>query len=124
MPPISAGILGGAPLRYKLQVILTQTGVPTAVEINSAHVHDVHCLEQLKLLQLSNCQIIADKGYLSLKHHQELLTAHNISLITPVRINMKKESSGWSNTYQRIRKRTVRRCDRDLFLPALRSILY
>ncbi|WP_373424582.1 transposase [Siphonobacter sp. SORGH_AS_1065] len=105
MPLISALILGGTPLRYKLQVILTDTGVPTAIEINSAHVHDVHFLEQLKLLQLSNCQIIADKGYLSLKHGQELLTTRNISLITPVRVNMKKESSLWSSTYQRIRKK-------------------
>ena len=110
-PPISVLILGGTPLRYKLQVLLTQTGVPIAVEINSAHVHDVHFLEQIKLLQLSNCQIIADKGYVSLKHREELFTAHNISLITPVRVNMKKESCLWTNDLQRIRKRTVRRCD-------------
>ncbi|MDQ1090506.1 hypothetical protein QE390_005110 [Siphonobacter sp. SORGH_AS 1065] len=75
------------------------------MEINSAHGHDVHFLEQLKSMQLSNCQIIADKAYLSLKHRQELLTTHNIALITPVRVNMKKECSLWSNTCQRIRKK-------------------
>ena len=45
---------GGTPLRYKLQVLLTEHAMPMAVEINSAHVHDIHFLDQLELLQLTD----------------------------------------------------------------------
>lgn len=89
MLPINAPILSGTPLRYKLQDLLTQNDVPFAVEINSTHVHDVNFLKQLELLQIYDCQIVADKGYLSIKQHEELLLKHNISIITPWRANMK-----------------------------------
>jgi hypothetical protein len=49
---------------YKLHAICSIEGVFQSFDLSPASVHDIHYLQDLKL-QLSNCVLLGDKGYLS-----------------------------------------------------------
>lgn len=49
---------------YKLHAICSIEGVFQCFDLSPASVHDIHYLQDLKL-QLSNCVLIGEKGYLS-----------------------------------------------------------
>ncbi|TQM49927.1 DDE family transposase [Arcticibacter tournemirensis] len=90
---------------FKMQLIISKAGVPVSMGITAANVHDVHYLSQLENLELNECELIADKGYLSLPYQTTLFEQDRIRLITPLRNNMKKRTTLWNPSYRYVRKR-------------------
>ena len=90
---------------FKMQLIISKAGVPVSMGITAANVHDVQFLNELNNIELTDCELIADKGYLSLPFQTSLFEQDRIRLITPLRNNMKKQTSFWNPSYRYIRKR-------------------
>jgi hypothetical protein len=49
---------------YKLHAVCSVKGVFQSVDISPASVHEIHYLKDIKL-QIGNCTLTGDKGYLS-----------------------------------------------------------
>ncbi|MFN3784268.1 MAG: IS982 family transposase [Spirosomataceae bacterium] len=91
---------------FKMQLMITQKGVPISVGITSANLHDVKYLGLLdNKAQLSDYELIADKGYLSAQYQTSLFEEDKIKLITPLRRNMISRKDKWNKAYRYIRKR-------------------
>lgn len=90
---------------FKMQLIITRQGLPISVGLTAANVHDVQYLGMLDDQQLHDCELIADKGYLSLPYQTSLFEQDKIKLITPLRSNMKTRISQWNPAYRSVRKR-------------------
>lgn len=73
---------------YKLHAICSVNGVFQSLDLSPASVHDIHYLKDIKA-QISDCTLIADKGYLSTEIQLNLFENCNIKLNTPMRINQK-----------------------------------
>lgn len=90
---------------FKMQMVVSKSGIPVTMGLTAANVHDVNFLSQLNDGRFSNCELIADKGYLSQPYQASLFEDNNIKLITPFRANMKNQASDWTPTYRVKRKR-------------------
>ncbi|PWJ52847.1 DDE family transposase [Dyadobacter jejuensis] len=91
---------------FKMQLMITQKGVPISIGITSANVHDVNYLAELdNKKQLSDFELIADKGHLSVHYQTTLFEEDKIRLITPLRSNMFSRKNEWNSFYRYIRKR-------------------
>ena len=87
--------------RFKFQLILSKQGIPITAGMTAANVHDVKFLGMLDFdEQLSNCELIGDKGYLSLGYQTTLFDEAKIKLVTPLRSNMKTVLSSWNASYR------------------------
>ena len=73
---------------YKLHGICSVSGVFHSIDITKANVHDVQILKDVKV-QLSDCVLLGDSGYLSSTQQLDLFETANIVLETPMRINQK-----------------------------------
>ena len=73
---------------YKLHAVCSVSGVFESVDISKASIHDIHYLKDIKL-QLKDCVLLADKGYLSAQYQIDLFQNANINLQTPMRKNQK-----------------------------------
>jgi hypothetical protein len=73
---------------YKLHAVCSINGVFQSFDLSPASVHDIHYLQDIKM-QLSDCVILADKGYLSSTIQLDLFKEVNIQLETPKRKNQK-----------------------------------
>ena len=73
---------------YKLHAVCSINGVFQSFDLSPASVHDIHYLQDIKT-QLSDCVILADKGYLSSTIQLDLFNEVNIQLETPKRKNQK-----------------------------------
>lgn len=73
---------------YKLHAVCSIGGVFQSFDLSPASVHDIHYLLDIKL-QLSDCELIGDKGYLSQTIQLDLFNEVNIQLETPKRKNQK-----------------------------------
>lgn len=73
---------------YKLHAVCSIGGVFQSFDLSPASVHDIHYLRDIKL-QLSDCVLIGDKGYLSQTIQLDLFDEVNIQLETPKRKNQK-----------------------------------
>ena len=65
-----------------------QFGLFLSFDISAASVHDIHYLQDIKL-QMSDCVLLGDKGYLSQTIQLDLFNEVNIELETPKRKNHK-----------------------------------
>ena len=91
---------------FKLQLIVSKQGIPISAGVTAANIHDVNYLGMLDFNeQLSNCELVGDKGYLSSEYQISLFEKAKIKLITPLRSNMKTTVSSWNKAYHYIRKR-------------------
>jgi len=90
---------------FKMQLVISRSGVPVHFGITAANVHDVNYLQWLNETQLTDCELIADKGYLSLGYQTSLFEESRIRLVTPLRANMKNRLSEWNAGYRYARKR-------------------
>jgi len=88
-----------------MQLVISRSGVPVHFGITAANVHDVNYLQWLNETQLTDCELIADKGYLSLGYQTSLFEESRIRLVTPLRANMKNRLSEWNAGYRYARKR-------------------
>ncbi|WP_229737168.1 IS982 family transposase [Psychroflexus salis] len=73
---------------YKLHAVCSIEGVFQSFDLSPASVHDIHYLKDIKL-QISDCVLLGDKGYLSQKVQVDLFTQASIELETPKRKNQK-----------------------------------
>lgn len=73
---------------YKLHAVCSVDGVFESFDISKASIHDIHYLNDIKT-QLSDCVLIADKGYLSASWQMDLFESVKIKLETPMRKNQK-----------------------------------
>ena len=89
---------------FKMQLIITRQGIPLSVGLTAANVHDVNYLGMLNVPELHDCELIADKGYLSLPYQTSLFEQDRIRLITPLRSNMNAHIDRWSPAYRYLRK--------------------
>lgn len=71
---------------YKLHAVCSFSGVISSFDISKASVHDINYLKDIKL-QLSDCVVLGDKGYLSSEYQLDLFETANIRLETPMRKN-------------------------------------
>ncbi len=74
---------------YKLHAVCSISGVFQSFDLSPASVHDIHYMQDVKL-QLSDCVLLGDKGYLSQSIQLDLFNEANIQLETPKRINQKE----------------------------------
>lgn len=73
---------------YKLHAVCSISGVFQSFDLSPASVHDIHYLQDIKM-QLSDCVLLGDKGYLSQTVQLDLFNEVNIQLETPKRKNQK-----------------------------------
>lgn len=73
---------------YKLHAVCSIAGVFQSFDLSPASVHDIHYLKDIKL-QMSDCVLLGDKGYLSQTIQLDLFNEVNIQLETPKRKNQK-----------------------------------
>ena len=71
---------------YKLHGICTFDGVFTSIDLTKANVHDVNYLKDVKV-SLSDCTLLADKGYIDARQQLDLFHTANVKLETPIRTN-------------------------------------
>lgn len=74
---------------YKLHAVCSINGIFQSFDLSPASVHDIHYLQDIKL-QLSDCVLLGDKGYLSQTIQLDLFNQVNIELETPKRANQKE----------------------------------
>jgi len=73
---------------YKLHILCGIRGVVHSFDLTKAEVADIHYLQDIKT-QISECQILGDKGYLSSEVQLDLFQTANIRLEVPMRKNQK-----------------------------------
>jgi hypothetical protein len=71
---------------YKLHGVCSVEGVFQSLDITPASVHDIQYLKEIKV-QLSDCTILGDRGYLSAEIQLDLFQSVKINLQTPMRKN-------------------------------------
>jgi hypothetical protein len=71
---------------YKLHGVCSVEGVFQSLDITPASVHDIQYLKEIKV-QLSDCTILGDRGYLSAEIQLDLFQSVRINLQTPMRKN-------------------------------------
>ena len=88
---------------YKLHVLCGIRGVIHSFDMTKAAVHDIHYLQDIKT-QISDCNILGDKGYLNSAVQLDLFETANIRLEVPMRINQKDYKPQFY-LFKRFRKR-------------------
>jgi len=73
---------------YKLHILCGIRGVVHSFDLTKAEIADIHYLQDIKI-QISDCQILGDKGYLSCAVQLDLFETANIRLEVPMRKNQK-----------------------------------
>ena len=73
---------------YKLHAVCSVNSVFQSIDLSPASVHDINYLKDIKM-QISDCTLIGDKGYLSAKIQLNLFETCTIKLNTPMRNNQK-----------------------------------
>ena len=73
---------------YKLPAVCSINGVFQSIDLSPASVHDINYLKDIKM-QISDCTLIGDRGYLSAEIQLNLFKTCNITLNTPMRGNQK-----------------------------------
>ena len=73
---------------YKLHAVCSVKGVFKSLDISPASVHDIQYLKDIKM-QMEDCTLLGDKGYLSARWQLDLFDSCNIKLNTPMRNNQK-----------------------------------
>ena len=71
---------------YKLHAICSVEGVFQAIDLSPASIHNINYLKDIKM-QISDCTLIGDRGYLSVGYQLNLFEYQNIILETPMKVN-------------------------------------
>jgi len=71
---------------YKIHAVCSVEGVFKSFDLSKASVHDIHYLKDIKL-QLNDCVVLGDKGYLSANYQLDLFESKQIKLEIPMRKN-------------------------------------
>lgn len=88
---------------YKFHAVCSVDGVFQSIDLSPASVHDINYLKDIKM-QISDCTLIGDRGYLSADIQLNLFETCNIKLDTPMRSNQKEyKQQAW--IFRKKRKR-------------------
>ncbi|MFH5833613.1 transposase, partial [Halalkalibaculum sp. DA384] len=88
----------------KLHLVVSLDGVYQSMDLTKASVHDVHYLKDIARSGLSDCLLLADKGYLSSKQQIDLFYSAGIELQTPMRRNQSGYQP-WAVVFKTARRR-------------------
>jgi len=99
-----SAIFGQYYIGYKLHLVVTLDGIYQCMDMTKASVHDIHYLKDLKGSGLTDCLLLADKGYLSSYQQIDLFYTAGIELQTPMRSNQ-NGFTPWPETFKRARRR-------------------
>ena len=89
---------------FKMHIIISIEGVPVTVAITPASVHDIDFIKAEEAYEISDCQLIGDKGYVSQPVQLSLFETKSIQLVTPFRTNMKGQTK-WTKSASYHRKK-------------------
>jgi Transposase DDE domain len=89
---------------YKLNLVISTSGVPYSYTVTQGNVHDVRSLLPLGSTLPSNCRLIGDKGYVAHDVQLSLFSTNTIRIITPPKSNTKQKSI-WKSQYGKERRR-------------------
>jgi hypothetical protein len=89
---------------YKLHLVVSLNGIYQSMDLTKASVHDVHFLKDIKQSGLTDCLLLADKGYLSSKQQIDLFYHAGIELQTPMRRNQQGYRP-WPTVFKTARRR-------------------
>ncbi len=89
---------------YKLHLVTSVRGVFSSMDLTKASIHDLHYLKEVKHSGISDCTLIADKGYVSKPIQMDLFTSKQIRLKTPKRFNQ-RDKELFPIIFTRARKR-------------------
>jgi hypothetical protein len=98
---------------YKLHAVCSINGVFQSIDLSPASVHDINYLKDIKV-QISDCTLIGDRGYLSAEIQLNLFESCNIALNTPMRSNQshyKKQPFVFRKKRKRIETLFSQLCD-------------
>jgi hypothetical protein len=90
---------------FKKQLVICENGIPFAASFTTASAHDSTFLPIIGNMQLTDCEVLGDKGYISTEHQLNLFETAKIQVITPLRSNMDQSKSKWTKAKGYIRKR-------------------
>lgn len=85
---------------YKLHLVVSLE----SMDLTKASVHDVHYLKDIAQSGLSDCLLLADKGYLSASQQIDLFYRAGIDLQTPMRRNQHGYCR-WPRVFKKARRR-------------------
>jgi len=89
---------------YKLHLATSVRGVFSSMELTKANVHDIHYLNEVKHSGITNCTLIADKGYVSEPIQFDLFNIRQIRLKTPWRFSQ-HDKEPYPLIFKKARKR-------------------
>lgn len=89
---------------YKLHMVVSLDGVYQSMDLTKASMHDIHYLKEIKHSGLTNCLLLADKGYLSAHQQIDLFYRAGIRLQTPMRSNQ-RDYRPWPKLFKTARRR-------------------
>jgi Transposase DDE domain len=89
---------------YKMHIITSVDSVPVTVAITPANIADIDFLKFDENIDVSDCQLLGDKGYISESVQLSLFETKSIQLVTPLRANMKGQTK-WSKSSAYHRKK-------------------
>lgn len=95
--------MDGSPLRFKMHLVISQSGVPFAAGMTTASMHDSQYIPFLKHDNLPECELLADRGYISAGQQLALFEQTGVKLITPLKANMKIKNL-WNHQRRKMRK--------------------
>jgi hypothetical protein len=86
-----------------MHLVISQSGFPFAAGMTTASMHDSQYIPFLKHDHLPECELLADRGYISAGQQLTLFQQTGVKIITPLKANMKIKNL-WN--YQRRKKRS------------------
>jgi hypothetical protein len=89
---------------FKMHLIISKSGFPFAAGMTTASMHDSQYIPFLKHDNLPECELLADRGYISAGQQLALFQQAGVRIITPLKANMKIKSL-WN--YQRRKTRKI-----------------
>jgi hypothetical protein len=89
---------------FKMHLVISKSGFPYAAGMTTASMHDSQYIPFLKHDNLPECELLADRGYISAGRQLALFRESGVRIITPLKANMKIENL-WN--YQRRKTRKI-----------------
>lgn len=86
-----------------MHLVISQIGFPFAAGMTTASMHDSQDIPFLKHDNLPECELFADRGYISAGHQLTLFQQTGVKIKTPLKANMKIKNL-WNYQRRKTRK--------------------
>ncbi|MCF0065828.1 IS982 family transposase [Dyadobacter chenwenxiniae] len=88
---------------FKMHLVISKSGFPFAAGMTTASMHDSQYIPFLKYDNLPECELLADRGYISADQQLALFQQVGVKIITPLKANMKIQNL-WNYQRRKTRK--------------------